>query len=164
MAVILPISELINSITERIYENHERAISGPDLQEMLIDIVDTLQAYTDAAVIEPAENYYVDEIQINEVAKTITLVRAGGILPTNISASLAPLDETREGVEEVTDGDNPIVFAPPLPAGFEYELLFSVIDAEGFDIGGTESNLTNLGFDINVPDDGTLTYETIKKT
>ena len=39
---VYTLSELKNRITDRIYENHERAISGPDLQEILHDIIDSL--------------------------------------------------------------------------------------------------------------------------
>lgn len=163
MAVILPIQDLINSITDRIYENHEREISGVDLQEMLIDIVESLQAYTDQSIVEPAVNYYVDEIVVDGVAKTITLVRAGGIAPANISASLAPMDRERKGVVDVVAGPNVIVFAPPRLDATEYDVDYSVIAANGFDIGGEISNLTQNGFDIDVSKDGVLTYETIPK-
>ena len=42
-----PLQELKNNITDRIHENHERAIDGEDLQEMLHDIVDSLSAYAE---------------------------------------------------------------------------------------------------------------------
>jgi hypothetical protein len=38
------ISDLKNKITDRIHENHERAITGPDLQEILHDVLDSLAA------------------------------------------------------------------------------------------------------------------------
>jgi len=39
-----PLAELKNRITDRIHENHERDITGPDLQEILHDILDSLAA------------------------------------------------------------------------------------------------------------------------
>lgn len=36
------ISELKNKITDRIHENHARRITGPDLQEILHDVIDSV--------------------------------------------------------------------------------------------------------------------------
>jgi len=74
---IYTLSELRNQITDRIHENHERAIDGVDLQEMLQDIVDSLEKYTDDAVVEPAENYYADTLTFNEATKVLTITRTG---------------------------------------------------------------------------------------
>lgn len=149
-------------ITDRIHENHERKITGIELQEILHDMLDTLGAYIDGAIIEPARNYYVNEIQIDGVARTITLVRAGGADPVNISASLKPLDNP-EGVVNLVAGDNPIVFGYPLPAGTPYEVLKLVLsDDGGFDIGGQISLKTHEGFTITVDEAATLTYRVIR--
>ena len=164
MAVRLPLEDfagLIQKITLTIYQNHERHITGPILQELLIDMCDTFAAYVAAAITEPAQNYYVNEILINAVAKTITLVRAGGIAPANISASLAPLDPERKGVVNVVAGVNIITFAPPRLNADPYGLDFSVINGAGFDIGGEESELGQYTFKMTVDEDGVLTYETI---
>jgi hypothetical protein len=40
-----PIQELKNRITDRIHENHEQAIDGEDLQEMLHDVVDCVTGH-----------------------------------------------------------------------------------------------------------------------
>ncbi len=47
---VLTISVLVNKITDRITENHERAISGMDLHEICIDIIDSLMGYTGGVV------------------------------------------------------------------------------------------------------------------
>lgn len=44
---VYPIQELKNNITDRIHENHEQAIDGEDLQEMLHDVVDSIAAYAE---------------------------------------------------------------------------------------------------------------------
>ena len=156
-------SELLNQITDRIYENHERAISGMDLQEMLIDIVDSLSKYTDDAVVEPAINYYADEIQIDGEAKTITLVRAGGITPINISASMLGMTDHRKAEVVLTSGDNNIIFDTGFPLGTSYIILKSVIATSGgFDIGGIVSAKTELGFAINVSEASTIIYLAIR--
>jgi len=53
---VYALNELKLRITDRIYENHERRISGPDLQEMLHDIIDSLAG--DVVVIGTAEMVY----------------------------------------------------------------------------------------------------------
>jgi hypothetical protein len=52
---VYTISELVNQITDRIYENLERRISGVDLQEILIDIIDSLVGYTGGQVTASSE-------------------------------------------------------------------------------------------------------------
>lgn len=82
------IQDLKNLITDRIHENHERAIDGVDLQEFLHDILDSLSGYTDEQLVSPAINYYANQVLFNIATGALTLVRAGGIIPINISVNL----------------------------------------------------------------------------
>ena len=43
-----PIQELKNIITDRIHENHQRAIDGTDIQEMFHDVLDSLSIQLEA--------------------------------------------------------------------------------------------------------------------
>jgi len=47
---VYTIPDLVNKITDRITENHERAISGMDLHEICIDIIDSLMGFTGGVV------------------------------------------------------------------------------------------------------------------
>lgn len=155
--------ELINEITDRIYENHERAISGVDLQEMLIDVVDSLYQIISDAVVEPAENYYVDTMTFDENTKVLTLTRTGADPAlANLSVSLATLLDQKKGEEALTPGDNVITFTTAYPAGTTYIVLKEVISSDGYDIGGTISAKTVSGFTINVKEACTLTYLTVR--
>jgi len=56
---VLPIQELKNHITDRIHDNHEKAIDGEEVQEILHDIVDSLTAYTEDN--QAADKNYIHE-------------------------------------------------------------------------------------------------------
>jgi hypothetical protein len=65
-----PIQELKNRITDRIHENHERAIDGEDLQEMLHDVVDSVvHETTDAHV---PDKYYLHDQGVPAAVWTVT--------------------------------------------------------------------------------------------
>lgn len=159
---VYTISELLNQITDRVFENHERAISGPDMQEMLHDIVDSLKQYIDEAIVEPAENYYANEIQIDEANNTLTLVRAGGISPANISATIHSANYPRAGQQSLSAGQNTVTFGRAFPTGTSYLVFIRCTDADGFDIGGAVSDETVSNFKITVSDPCTLKYIAIK--
>jgi hypothetical protein len=53
------ISELLAQIAARIFGNHEQAITGEDLQEMLVDIVNALKNYADNLTVSSGLNSYV---------------------------------------------------------------------------------------------------------
>ena len=55
------ISDLKNKITDRIHENHERAITGPDLQEMLHDILDSVSAAGSGGISEKFPGWHGQE-------------------------------------------------------------------------------------------------------
>ena len=82
------LQELKTKITSEVYENHMRLITGPTMQEILHDTVDSLQKYIDDNDQEPAVNYYVDQVSFDPDTGALTLSRAGGIDPANISESL----------------------------------------------------------------------------
>jgi len=156
---IYTLSELRNQITDRIHENHERAIDGVDLQEMLQDIVDSLEKYTDDAVVEPAENYYADTLTFNEATKVLTITRTGKTPAlANLSASLSTLLDQKTGEVALTPGDNLIPFTTSYPTGTTYIVFKEVISSDGYDIGGTVSAQTVNGFTINVKEASILKY------
>lgn len=83
------ISDLKNKITDRIHENHERQITGPDLQEMLHDILDSLSAAGSGGISEKFPGWhgleflespnffsYLGEYQILNAPPTKLFVRA----------------------------------------------------------------------------------------
>jgi hypothetical protein len=120
---VYPLQELKNKITDRILDNHERAITGDELQEVLLDVLDSLETYTDEAVVEPAVNYYVDEVAFDIATGALTLTRAGGITPENISCDLDGRykqigeSDTRADNVSVNAGVQSILFGDPYPEG-----------------------------------------------
>ena len=95
------LQELKNKMTEKVYENHMRLIEGPTMQEILHDTVDSIKKYVDDNNQEPAQNYYADQIQFDINTGALTIVRAGGIDPVNISKDL---DGRYQKLSDVTWG------------------------------------------------------------
>jgi hypothetical protein len=124
--MIYSIQELKNMITDRIHENHERAIDGVDLQEFLHDILDSLSTYTDEKVVSPAINYYVNLALFNANTGALTLARAGGITPANISVDLdgryqlLSSSPVRSTTILLNAGTSTITFIKPFPNGTIY--------------------------------------------
>lgn len=155
---ILSLPDLILKITDVVYENHERRISGPDLHELLIDMVDSLQYYIDQSIVEPAENFYVSDIQIDLLNKTLILVRDGGIVPANVSEDMTLFSDTRAGFESLPAGTHDIIFTPgAFPDGTTYSLWKEVI-VEGYDVGAIAFDRTPAGFEITMSKAFTIEY------
>jgi len=58
-----------------------------------------------------------------------------------------------------TAGVKAVVFAQPYATGVtDIDIRIKVFDAEGYDIGGSISNITNTGFDLTVGDACTFNY------
>lgn len=118
---VYPLQELKNLITQMLMDiRHCRTVDGEQMQERLHDILDSLAAYTDAKVVEPAVNYYVNDILWDPLIGALTLVRAGGILPVNISIDLDGRyqllsDSDKVGEEIVDAGEQEILFDTPYP-------------------------------------------------
>jgi len=120
---VYPIQELKNKITDRILDNHERAITGDELQEVLLDVLDSLETYTDEAVVEPAVNYYTDSVAFDTATGALTLHRTGGITPENISVDLdgryRQLSESDSRADNISNdaGEQTTLFNDPYPEG-----------------------------------------------
>ena len=79
------IAEIKARITAILAENHSRNIDGVVLQELLIDLVDSLNTYAGGGGSGSGDNYYVNGISFDPATNVITLARAGGITPANLS-------------------------------------------------------------------------------
>jgi hypothetical protein len=170
---VYPIQELKNLITDRIIDNHTRAIDGIEFQEVLLDILDSLESYTDDSMESPAVNYYVSQILWDKNTGALTLVRAGGITPANISVDLddryrllSQADHRSDEVN-VAAGVQTVTFNSPFPANSDYTLPPLVgVTADGELIWHVPDRLsfTDEGFDVNFDVPVTLSYvATLKK-
>jgi hypothetical protein len=166
---VYPIQELKNLITDRVKENHTRAIDGEELQEFLQDIMDSLSAYTDNSMESPAENFYVNQIQFDLTTGALTLIRAGGIDPENISVDLDGRyrqltdGDYRAGVASVEAGEQTITFAHPWPEGtnladIAMPTLLQGITAGGFFTDCEPYDLTLTTFKVNFDEAVTFQY------
>jgi len=58
-----------------------------------------------------------------------------------------------------TSGVKSVVFQQPYASGVtDIDIRIKVFDADGFDIGGVVSNISNTGFDLTVDDVCTFNY------
>lgn len=150
MAYTIP--EIKARITAILAENHSGNIGGIILQELLIDLVDSLDAYAGGGG-GSGDNYYVDSIAFDPATNVLTLGRAGGILPANLSIAITPGDPTvyRAYETSVGAGDTTIPFSVDLPVGTEYLVVIAgaYSDVDGADVRCSESNHTISGFDVN---------------
>jgi hypothetical protein len=171
---IYPIQELKNLITDRIHDNHERAIDGIELQELLHDILDSLESYTDESMEAPAVNYYVNQILWDIATGALTLVRAGGIDPANISVDLDGRyqkisdSDYRNDEVSVEAGEQPVEFNDPFPEGVtgdDYTIpLLSGKTAGEFWLDFEAYDKTRTGFKVNADEAVTFPYTaTLKK-
>ena len=170
---VYPIQELKNLITDRIIDNHTRAIDGIEFQEVLLDILDSLESYTDDSMESPAVNYYVNQILFDIATGALTLVRAGGILPANISIDLDGryrlLSEADQRADRVTvaAGLQAVTFNFPFPLGSVYSVPpLAGVTADGEIIWYVPNVLsfTRFGFQVNFDVAVTLNYvATLKK-
>jgi hypothetical protein len=167
---VYPIQELKNKITDRILDNHERAITGDELQEVLLDVLDSLETYTDEAVVEPAVNYYVDEVAFDTATGALTLTRVGGIAPENISVDLdgrykqIGLSDIKSDTVTVDAGAQFVEFPETFPEGTEYTLGALVgFTAEGDDMIRRGYDKQESGFWVNFSEPVTFDYQAVKK-
>lgn len=163
-----PLQELRNRITDRIKDNHERALTGDDIQETLIDVLDSLEYYTDEAVVEPAVNYYVDEVAFDVATGALTLHRTGGITPEDISCDLdgryrqISESDTRADNVAVDAGEQPVLFPVPYPDGIVGDdIVIPIIGAttdEDDTVWLTAYDKTRFGFKVNCSRPATFSY------
>ena len=171
---VYPIQELKNKITDRILDNHERAITGDELQEVLLDVLDSLETYTDEAVVEPAVNYYVDEVAFDVATGALTLTRVGGIVPENISVDLdgryrqlSESDNRADNIDQAA-GEQTILFNDPYPEGIvAADIVIPIIGAttdEDDTVWLTAYDKTRFGFKTNCSRPCSYSYTaTLKK-
>jgi len=155
------ITEIKARITAILAENHSRDIDGIVLQELLIDLVDSLDTYAGGGGSPSGENYYVDSISFDPETNVLTLTRAGGIDPANISQEISPGSSTvyRAAVVALTEGDNTIVFSVALPTGTTYLVKANAYsDTDGADTGFSVSAMTVNGFTVNADEDCSFEY------
>lgn len=154
------IAEIKARITAILVENHSENITGVTLQQLLIDLVNSLDAYAGGGG-SSGDNYYVDSIAFDPATNVLTLERTGGIVPANISKAITPADPTvyRAREEAIGIGDNPIDFSVALPEGANY-IIFAECrsDADGADIGFVISLKTVNGFSVNVDEAATIKW------
>lgn len=169
---VYTIHDLKNLITERVKDNHIRAIDGEELQELLHDILDSLESYTDDAVVEPAINYYVDDINWDPLIGALTLLRAGGILPVDISVDLDGrylliADTPRSDEVTVDPGEQDVEFIEPFGediTGDDYTVpVIKAKGTDGFFFDLEPYDKTRFGFKVNADQEATFCYTATPK-
>jgi hypothetical protein len=166
---VYPLQELRNLITDRVKDNHTRAIDGEELQEFLQDIIDSLEAHTDDSMESPAVNYYVNQILFDITTGALTLIRAGGIDPANISVDLDGRyrqltdGDYRADVVTVEAGEQTVTFALPWPEGTDLADIAMPTLLQGKTAGGFYSDcepydLTLTTFKVNFDEAVTFQY------
>lgn len=157
---------LKNLITDRIHENHEKEITGVDLQEFLHDILDSLAGFTNLKIVSPAINYYVNQVLFNIATGALTLVRAGGITPTNISVDLdgryrlLSKSDYRNDQLIIESGVQTVLFPSAFPDGTVYVIPpVSGLSADNDLLWRIAFDLTPAGFKINFDVPVTITYK-----
>lgn len=153
--------ELKNLATQLFAENHMRNIDGVVLQQFVHDMIDTMVEQDSGGGSGSGDNYYVDSMAFDPATNILTLGRAGGIVPANISKAITPTNPTvyRAGEQAIGIGDNPIAFSVALPVGTNY-IIFAkcTSDEDGADIGFVISQKTVNGFSVNVDEAATIKW------
>lgn len=146
------IQELRTKITERINSNHSRSIKGVDIQELMIDILDSLEAISEVG---NHLNYYVNELTYDPNSKVLVLTRAGGIDPVNLSCLVNPssANDLPSGEVALLSGDTPINFSQSLVEGSEFMVFGMAISSDNFSVGFSTSNHSINGFTTHVDQD-----------
>lgn len=143
------LQELRTKITERINSNHSRSISGIDIQELMIDMLDSLEAISG---VENLLNYYANEISYDPVTNVFVLTRAGGIDPENLSCIINPgsTSELPSGEVALLAGSTPIAFAQALPTGSQFMVFAMAITSDNYNGGFSTSLHSESGFTAHV--------------
>lgn len=142
------------------------------MQEILIDVVDSLADYTDDSMESPAVNYYVNQILFDIATGALTLVRAGGIEPVNISKDLDGryrlISESDDRADEVfvSAGPQDVTFRTPFPEDTD-GTYYTIPPIPGMTeqkavMWGEATDKTRLGFKVNFKKAVTISYHASK--